>query len=119
MNGNISPIDPSDAEFAELAAKTAEVSARVLTILTNDAARDMPLAQQHGLNVTSASQTMMVMDMETQDAEDPWLPDDDLNLVPVPKPTASTTPVVHAGDERGRQRQVFVVGQLRPSSTRS
>ena len=65
--------DPSDSEFAELAAKTAEVPARVLTILTNDVARYTVLAQQHGLNVTSASQTMMIVDMETQDSEDPWL----------------------------------------------
>ena len=32
-------LDPSDAEFAQLAAKTAEVPARVLTILTNDVHR--------------------------------------------------------------------------------
>ena len=72
--------DPTDAEFADLAAKTAEAPKRVLTILTNDVGRYKLLAEQHKLNATSASQTMMVVDMETQDSEDPWLSDDDLSL---------------------------------------
>jgi GNAT superfamily N-acetyltransferase len=72
--------DPTDAEFADLAAKTAEAPKRVLTVLTNDVGRYKLLAEQHNLNATSASQTMMVVDMETQDSEDPWLSDDDLSL---------------------------------------
>lgn len=100
--------DPSDSEFAELAARTAEVPARVLTILTNDMNRYTALAQRNGLNITSASQTMMIVDMETQDSEDPWLPDDDLKLV------ASTSGGVHhavvlAGDEVAVSGRVFVV----------
>jgi GNAT superfamily N-acetyltransferase len=99
--------DPSDSEFEELAAKTAEVPARILTILTNDVARYSALAEKNGLNVTSASQTMMIVDMETQDAEDPWLPDDDLRWVP------STTggvhhAVVYAGEEVAASGRVFV-----------
>ena len=101
--------DPSDSEFADLAAKTAEVPARVLTILTNDVDRYTVLAQQHGLNVTSASQTMMVVDMETQDAEDPWLSDDDLSLA-----TSELDGVHHAvvrsGDDVAASGRVFVVG---------
>ena len=85
--------EPTDDEFAALAAKTAEVPARVLTILTNDVARYSSLAARQGLNVTSDSQTMMIVDMETQDAEDPWLSDDDLALQ-----TAST--MQRSGRER-------------------
>ncbi len=101
--------DPSDAEFAALAAKTAEVPARILTILTNDVARYNFLAQQHGLNVTSASQTMMIVDMETQDAEDPWLSDDDLKLAPS-RTDGVHHAVVRAGDEVAASGRVFVVG---------
>ena len=100
--------DPSDSEFALLAGRTAEVPARILTVLTNDVARYTALAQTHGLNITSASQTMMIVDMETQDSEDPWLSDDDLKLA-----TSQTGlvhhAVVHAGDEIAASGQVFVV----------
>jgi GNAT superfamily N-acetyltransferase len=101
--------DPSDAEFIALAATTAEIPARILTILTNDVARYTFLAQQHGLNVTSASQTMMIVDMETQDAEDPWLPDDDLRWVPS-RTDGVHHAVVYAGDEVAASGRVFVVG---------
>jgi GNAT superfamily N-acetyltransferase len=101
--------DPSDAEFEALAAKTAEVPARVLTILTNDAARYTLLGQRNGLQVTSASQTMMIVDMETQDSEDPWLSADDLKLE-----TSRTDGVHHAvvsaGEDVAASGRVFVVG---------
>jgi GNAT superfamily N-acetyltransferase len=100
--------DPSDIEFAELAAKTAESPRRILTVLTNDMARYHHLASLHGLYITSASQTMMVVDMETQDAEDPWLSDDDLELS-----TSETNgvhyAVVHSGDRIAASGRVFVV----------
>ncbi|MGY2745123.1 GNAT family N-acetyltransferase [Pseudarthrobacter sp. O4] len=100
--------DPSDSEFAQLAARTAEVPARILTIFTNDVARYTALAPTRGLNVTSASQTMMIVDMETQDSEDPWLSDDDLKLA-----TSQTGRVHHAvvraGDEIAASGRVFVV----------
>jgi GNAT superfamily N-acetyltransferase len=102
--------DPSDDEFAALAAKTAEAPARILTILSNDVARYKDLAQRHGLNVTSASQSMMIVDMATQDTEDPWLSDDDLNLV-----TSELDGVHHAvvrsGDTVAASGRVFVVGE--------
>jgi GNAT superfamily N-acetyltransferase len=101
--------DPSDTEFSELAAKTAEAEARILTILTNDVARYHYLAGQQGLNVTSASQTMMIVDMETQDSEDPWLADEDLKLS-----TSNEDGVHHAvvrsGDTLAASGRVFVVG---------
>lgn len=100
--------DPSDSEFAELAAKTAEVPARVLTILTNDVDRYTVLAQQHGLNVTSASQTMMVVDMETQDAEDPWLSDDELTLESS-ESNGVHHAVVRSGDRLAASGQVLVI----------
>jgi GNAT superfamily N-acetyltransferase len=100
--------DPTDSEFADLAAKTAEAPSRVLTILTNDVERYTALAQLHGLNVTSASQSMMVVDMETQDAEDPWLSDDELSLE-----TSESNGVHHAvvrsGDAVAASGQVLVI----------
>lgn len=101
--------DPTDEEFAVLAAKTAEVPARGLTILTNDPGRYAALAGRHGLNVTSDTQTMMIVDMETQDAEDPWLSDDDLAL------TTTTQNGVHyaevrSGETLAASGRVFVVG---------
>jgi GNAT superfamily N-acetyltransferase len=102
--------DPSDDEFAALAAKTAEAPARILTILSNDVFRFKELAQQHGLNVTSASQAMMIVDMATQDTEDPWLSADDQNLV-----TSELDGVHHAvvrsGDTVAASGRVFVVGE--------
>jgi GNAT superfamily N-acetyltransferase len=102
--------DPSDAEFAGLAAKTAEADTRILTILTNDVARYTHLAQQHGLNITSDSQTMMIVDMGTQDAEDPWLSDDDLKLTTSENKGVHYA-VVHAGEKVAASGQVFVVKQ--------
>ncbi|OFI37518.1 GNAT family N-acetyltransferase [Arthrobacter sp. SW1] len=101
--------DPSDAEFAELAAKAAESPARILTILSNDLARYTFLANQHGLSTTSASQTMMFVDMATQDAEDPWLSDDSLKL------TTSLNNGIHyaevrSGEELAASGRVCVVG---------
>jgi GNAT superfamily N-acetyltransferase len=100
--------DPSDAEFADLAEKTAEAPSRVLTILTNDVDRYTVLAQQHGLNVTSASQTMMVVDMETQDAEDPWLSDDELTLE-LSESNGVHHAVVRSGDALAASGQVLVI----------
>ncbi|TDL37184.1 GNAT family N-acetyltransferase [Arthrobacter nitrophenolicus] len=101
--------DPTDGEFAALAAKTAEVPPRVLTILTNDIPRYAAMAGRHGLNVTSDTQTMMIVDMETQDAEDPWLSDDDLTF------SASEQNGVHyaevrSGEALAASGRVFVVG---------
>src|SRR5688500_2990972 len=101
--------EPTDGEFAALAAKTAEVPARVLTILTNDVDRYAALARQHGLNVTSDSQTMMIVDMETQDAEDPWLSDDDLKLY-LSEHNHVHYAEVRSGDTVAASGRVFVVG---------
>jgi hypothetical protein len=101
--------DPTGDEFAALAARTAEAPGRGLTILTNDLARYSSLGTQHGLNVTSDSQTMMIVDMETQDAEDPWLSDDDLAFS-----TSEQNKVhyaeVRSGDSLAASGRVFVVG---------
>lgn len=101
--------EPTDGEFAVLAARTAEVPARVLTILTNDAARYSALAAKHGLNVTSDSQTMMIVDMETQDAEDPWLSDDDL-AVATSVQNGVHYAEVRSGDTVAASGRVMVVG---------
>jgi GNAT superfamily N-acetyltransferase len=103
--------DPSDSEFADLAAKTSEADTRILTILTNDVARYTQLAREQGLNVTSDSQTMMIVDMGTQDAEDPWLSDDDLKLT-TSESNGVHYAVVHADDKVAASGQVFVVRQV-------
>ncbi|MFH5878630.1 GNAT family N-acetyltransferase [Arthrobacter sp. NA-172] len=103
--------DPSEAEFSDLAARTREADTRILTILTNDVARYTQLAQEHGLNVTSDSQTMMIVDMGTQDAEDPWLSDDDLELA-TSESNGVHFAVVHADDKVAASGQVFVVRQV-------
>ena len=100
--------DPSDQEFAELAAKTKEAETRILTILTNDVQHYKYLAEQHGLAVNSASQTMMVVDMETQDSEDPWLPDDDLELA-TSESNGVHHAVVHSGEQVAARGRVYVV----------
>ncbi|MET3921948.1 GNAT family N-acetyltransferase [Arthrobacter sp. UYEF20] len=100
--------DPSDSEFAQLATRTAEVPARILTVFTNDVARYTGLARTQGLNVTSASQTMMIVDMETQDSEDPWLSDDDLKLA-TSQTGGAHHAVVRAGEELAASGRVFVV----------
>ncbi|MBO1267619.1 GNAT family N-acetyltransferase [Arthrobacter cavernae] len=100
--------DPSDGEFAELAAKTSEAPTRILTVLTNDVARYSFLAGQHGLHVTSASQTMMIVDMETQDSEDPWLHDDDLELA-TSEANGVHHAVVHSGEQVAASGRVYVV----------
>lgn len=100
--------DPSDSEFAELAARTAEARARILTVFTNDTAKYLYLAQQHGLNVTSASQTMMIVDMESQDSEDPWLADENLRLV-TSKTGGVHRAAVQADDDLAASGQVVVV----------
>lgn len=101
--------DPSDEEFAGLAAKTAEAPARALTILTNDVLRYKQLAEKHRLNVTSASQAMMIVDMETQDTEDPWLADDDLQVV-LSELDGVHHAVVRSGETVAASGRVCVVG---------
>jgi GNAT superfamily N-acetyltransferase len=101
--------DPSDEEFASLAAKAAEAPSRVLSVLTNDLARYTYLAEKHRLNVTSASQAMMIVDMETQDSEDPWLSDDDL-AVETFELDGVHHAVVRSGEALAASGRVFVVG---------
>lgn len=101
--------DPTDQEFAALAAKTAEAPPRGLTILTNDTARYAALATRNGLNVTSDSQTMMIVDMETQDAEDPWLSDDDLAFS-TSRQNGVHYAEVRSGATLAASGRVFVVG---------
>jgi len=101
--------EPTEDEFAALAVRTTESPARVLTILTNDPSRYTALAARHGLNVTSDTQTMMIVDMETQDAEDPWLSDDDLSLSTFEQDGVHYAEV-RSGDAIAASGRVFVVG---------
>ncbi|MDJ0319221.1 GNAT family N-acetyltransferase [Pseudarthrobacter sp. PS3-L1] len=72
--------EPTEEEFTGLAAKTAAAPGRILTILSDDALRYSAMASKHGLALSPVPQMMMLVDMTTQDAEDPWLADDDLSL---------------------------------------
>jgi len=101
--------EPTDDEFAALAGRTAEAPARVLTILTNDPSRYAAMAGRQGLNVTSDSQAMMIVDMETQDAEDPWLSDDDLSLSTYEQDGVYYAEV-RSGDGVAASGRAFVVG---------
>ena len=102
--------DPTDEEFAALAARAAQAPATALTILSNDTARYTALAAKYRLNVTSDTQAMMIVDMETQDAEDPWLSDDDLALTTSEQDGVHSA-VVHSGDAVAASGRVFVVGE--------
>ena len=86
--------DPSDDDFASLAAFTAASPARILTILTDDHLRFRTLAEQHGLDVLGADQELMVMDFEGKDVEAPWLNDDELKLKTEIEERAATVTVV-------------------------
>ncbi|MGG5174850.1 GNAT family N-acetyltransferase [Pseudarthrobacter sp. J1763] len=100
--------DPSDEEFAALAALTLENDKRLLSVLTKDPQRYLALAAAKGLNVSSTSETMMIVDMATQDTEDPWLPDDDLELATSVKDGVHYV-VVHAGEKVAASGRVNVV----------
>lgn len=73
-------VEPGAEDFAYLAASTSQGAKRVLTVLTNDPHKYTALAEQHGLEVVASDQSMMTVDMETQDTEPPWLNDDDLKV---------------------------------------
>ncbi|MDP5227569.1 MULTISPECIES: GNAT family N-acetyltransferase [Arthrobacter] len=73
-------VNPDNQDFGTLAEQTLQTPGRLLTVLTRDPQRYLALADQHGLHVSSTSQAMMIVDMDTQDTEDPWLPDDDLEV---------------------------------------
>jgi ribosomal protein S18 acetylase RimI-like enzyme len=69
--------EPSEDEFADLAAQTARSPKRMFTVLTRDPERIRALAGRHGLRVHHSDQSMMVTDMSDQDSEDPWYRDPD------------------------------------------
>ncbi|MGO4452603.1 GNAT family N-acetyltransferase [Arthrobacter sp. RAF14] len=73
-------VEPSEQDFAELAQQIREVSGRLLTVLTRDPQKYLALGDSEGLRLNSTSESMMIVDMDTQDTEDPWLPDDDLEV---------------------------------------
>ena len=73
-------VDPSEQDFADLAQQTRDVPGRLLTVLTRDPQKYLALGDAQGLFLNSTSQSMMIVDMDTQDTEDPWLPDDDLEV---------------------------------------
>ncbi len=72
--------NPSDDEFARLAAFVKDSGPRLLTVLTDDHAAYRSLAEEHGLAVLAADQELMIMDFEGKDVEEPWLNDDELKL---------------------------------------
>lgn len=100
-------VDPSAEDFAVLAQQTREVPGRLLTVLTSDPQKYMALGDAEGLFLNSTSESMMIVDMDTQDTEDPWLPDDDLE-VSYTVVDGSHRAEVRAGDVVAASGRVFV-----------
>ena len=73
-------IDPSPEVFAELAPVVTQSPDRALCVLGPDLHRYVALAHSHGLGMLSASEQMMRVSMETQDNQDPFLSDPELEL---------------------------------------
>lgn len=72
--------DPSEQEFADLAAFVTESSPRLMTVLTENLPAYRALGEKHGLVELAADQELMIMDFEGKDVESPWLNDDELKL---------------------------------------
>ncbi|WFR83626.1 GNAT family N-acetyltransferase [Arthrobacter sp. Y-9] len=100
-------VDPSAEDFATLAQHTREVPGRLLTVLTRDPQKYLALGDSEGLFLNSTSESMMIVDMDTQDTEDPWLPDDDLE-VSYTVVDGSHRAEVRAGDVVAASGRVFV-----------
>jgi hypothetical protein len=72
--------DPQPAPFALLAAEVARSTHRALSVLGPDVHRYVKQAHQAGLGMLSTSEKMMMVNMETQDNQDPFLADPELSL---------------------------------------
>ncbi|MFJ3958342.1 GNAT family N-acetyltransferase [Arthrobacter sp. NPDC090010] len=101
-------VDPDDEDFSALSEQLREAPDRLVTVLTKDPQRYLALADRHGLYVNSTSQSMMIVDMDTQDTEDPWLPDDDLE-VSYSVVEGSHRAEIRSGEELAAGGRVFVV----------
>ena len=73
--------DPDPAPFAVLAAKVAGSENQALSVLGPDIHRYVKQAHAAGLGMLSASEMMMMVRMESQDNQDPFLGDPDLQLL--------------------------------------
>ena len=67
-------LEPSHDEFAALASSARMSPERLFTIVTSRVNEIHGAALVHGLNVRSADEVFMAMDMAGQDIEDPFLP---------------------------------------------
>ena len=72
--------NPTEQEFADLAAFVSGSSPRLLTVLTDDLHAYRALGEKHGLVELAGDQELMIMDFEGKDVEAPWLNDDELRL---------------------------------------
>lgn len=72
--------DPQPAPFAALAAVVARAPRRAMSVLGPDIHRYVAQAHLAGLGMLSASEQFMVVGMETQDNQDPFLGDPELSL---------------------------------------
>lgn len=72
--------NPEPAPFAMLAAQVVQSDRRALSVLGPDVHRYVRQAHEAGLGMLSVSEQMMMVGMETQDNQDPFLGDPDLDL---------------------------------------
>lgn len=72
--------DPSAETFASVAPLVTTSPDRALSVLGQDIHRYVKLAHRHGMGLLSNSEQMMSVNMETQDNQDPFLSDPELEL---------------------------------------
>lgn len=72
---------PDPAAFATVAAEVVTSPRRALCVIGSDVHRYVKQAHQAGLGMISNSEQLMILAMETQDNQDPFLGDPELSLV--------------------------------------
>lgn len=72
--------DPAPAPFAVLAAEVAQSENRAMSVVGPDVHRYVKQAHAAGLGMLSTSEQMMMVGMESQDNQDPFLGDPDITL---------------------------------------
>jgi len=72
--------DPDPEAFAQLAAVACRSADRALSVLGPDIHRYVKLAHAAGMGMLSTSEQMMLVRMESQDNQDPFLSDPELTL---------------------------------------
>ena len=102
-------LEPSHDEFAALASSARKSPGRLFTIITGRLNEIDGAALVHGLNVRSADEAFMTLDMTGQDIEDP-LPLDGFDTETVRNGTLGTVTVTSEGRPAARGSVAMVEG---------